>query len=90
MKKILAVILTTAAIFFSACSGGDAEIDLAAAGRVNATYTVTFDANGGSGTMNAQEFKTGVSERLSANTFTRSLTILPPRKSGIFRLKTAV
>ncbi|MBO7572156.1 MAG: InlB B-repeat-containing protein [Bacteroidales bacterium] len=35
------------------------------------TFTVTFDANGGSGTMNAQAFGSGVEQALSANTFTK-------------------
>ena len=35
-------------------------------------YTLTFDANGGSGTMSAQTFEEGVSQALAANTFTRS------------------
>jgi hypothetical protein len=34
------------------------------------TYTVTFDANGGTGTMNPQTFTHGVSQALNANTFT--------------------
>jgi len=35
-------------------------------------YTVTFDANGGEGTMSAQTFEAGVSQAITANTFTRS------------------
>lgn len=35
------------------------------------TYTVTFDANGGSGTMSEQTFYYGVTQNLSANTFER-------------------
>ncbi len=35
-------------------------------------YTLTFNANGGSGTMAAQTFEEGVSQALAANTFTRS------------------
>ena len=35
------------------------------------TFTVTFDANGGSGTMNAQAFGSGVEQALAANTFTK-------------------
>ena len=34
-------------------------------------YTLTFNANGGSGTMSAQTFEEGVSQALAANTFTR-------------------
>ena len=33
------------------------------------TYTVTFDANGGSGTMEKQEFVLGKSQQLNSNTF---------------------
>ena len=36
------------------------------------TYTVKFDANGGSGTMADQEFTYGVSNTLTANAFTRT------------------
>ena len=39
-------------------------------GVVN-TYTVTFNANGGSGSMTAQAFTPGVAQGLSANAFTR-------------------
>ncbi|MBO7183837.1 MAG: InlB B-repeat-containing protein, partial [Bacteroidales bacterium] len=35
-------------------------------------YTLTFNANGGSGTMSAQTFEEGVSQALAANAFTRS------------------
>ena len=35
------------------------------------TYTVAFDANGGSGTMSEQTFYYGVTQNLSANTFER-------------------
>ncbi len=36
------------------------------------TYTVTFDANGGSGTMLPQTFREGMAQTLRANTFTRT------------------
>lgn len=36
------------------------------------TYTVTFDANGGEGTMTTQTFQAGVPEALNKNTFTRT------------------
>ena len=36
------------------------------------TYTVTFDANGGEGTMTTQTFQAGVPEALNENTFTRT------------------
>ena len=35
-------------------------------------YTITFNANGGSGTMAAQTFEAGVSQAIAANAFTRS------------------
>ena len=35
------------------------------------TYTVVFNANGGSGTMDAQDFTVGTAQNLTANTFTR-------------------
>ena len=35
-------------------------------------YTVTFNANGGTGTMAAQTFDAGVSQAIAANAFTRS------------------
>ena len=38
----------------------------------NAAYTVTFDANGGNGTMQSQPFEQGKSQQLTANSFTRS------------------
>ena len=44
-------------------------VSLFAAWKLN-TYTVTFDENGGSGTMSAQTFTHGVSQELSANAFT--------------------
>lgn len=37
-----------------------------------AGYTVTFESNGGKGTMPPQEFTPGVAQNLSQNTFTRS------------------
>ena len=36
------------------------------------TYTVTFDANGGEGTMEPQTFASGVDQQLSPNAFTRN------------------
>jgi hypothetical protein len=36
------------------------------------TYTVTFNSNGGVGTMNSQTFTHGVAQALSANTFTNT------------------
>ena len=39
---------------------------------VKETYTVTFNANGGTGTMNNQTFVSGVSQKLSVNQFTKA------------------
>ena len=36
------------------------------------TFTLTFNANGGTGTMAAQTFEAGVSQAIAANAFTRS------------------
>ena len=36
------------------------------------TYTISFDANGGTGSMDDQEFTYGVSQTLTSNTFTNS------------------
>ena len=38
----------------------------------NAAYTVTFEANGGNGTMQSQPFEHGKSQELTSNSFTRS------------------
>ena len=40
--------------------------------RNAATYTVTFNANGGAGTMSAQTFTAGTAQNLTANAFTRT------------------
>ncbi len=39
---------------------------------VSTKYTVTFNANGGTGTMDDQEFEENVAENLDANAFTRA------------------
>lgn len=41
---------------------------------VNASYIVKFDPNGGTGKMEDQAFKGGVSQKLSANSFTKAGT----------------
>jgi uncharacterized repeat protein (TIGR02543 family)/LPXTG-motif cell wall-anchored protein len=41
-------------------------------GSDSATYTVTFDANGGSGAMSPQTFTDGVAQELTTNAFTRT------------------
>lgn len=48
---------------------GKQDIDLEA--RFSFNYTISFNANGGSGTMSDQSFQFGVSKNLSKNTFTR-------------------
>ena len=40
-------------------------------GSLNTQYTVTFNANGGTGTMDSQTFISGVEQELSANAFER-------------------
>ena len=40
-------------------------------GSLNTLYTVTFNANGGTGTMDSQTFISGVEQELSANAFER-------------------
>ncbi len=51
----------------SAASAASAAVTPAAV----TTYTVTFDANGGTNTMAPQAFTEGVAQTLTANTFTR-------------------
>ena len=51
-------ILSVAMLFVSGC-------------HKDKTYVVTFDANGGTGTMKEQKFDEGVEQALSANSFTR-------------------
>ena len=53
--------------------------NLATSGNVNLyaqwtaiTYTVKFNANGGTGTMSPQSFTYGISQNLTANTFTKT------------------
>ena len=50
-------------------TNSSSTVSLFAAWKLN-TYTVTFDENGGSGTMADQTFTHGVSQELSANAFT--------------------
>ena len=69
MKKVLTVILAVAAVFFSACSAGDGVIDFAAAGKAGTTFRVSYNANGGSGAMSAQEIRIGVPDYLRDCTF---------------------
>lgn len=50
---------------------GDSNATLTALWTAN-TYTVTFDANGGDGTMAAQTFTYATTQKLSKNTFTKT------------------
>ncbi len=54
-------------------SGGISKVDVVGGVEVvTATYSVTFDANGGIGSMSAQTFDSGSTANLSINTYTRS------------------
>jgi uncharacterized repeat protein (TIGR02543 family) len=50
---------------------GSSPVSIDAVWAGNA-YTVTFDANGGSGTMSSESFVYGTAKELTANSFTRS------------------
>ncbi len=52
--------------------GGDTILYAVWSAAAPATYTVTFDANGGSGAMSPQVFTEGVGQALTANAFTRT------------------
>jgi len=52
---------------------GDGDVTLYAQWEALPTWTITFDSNGGSGTMSAQDIIQGQKEALDSNTFTRSL-----------------
>ena len=63
---ILACILAVSlALLFTSCSEGSSG----GSDDEKATYTITFDANGGSGTMNPQIFTYGEPQKLSPNEF---------------------
>ena len=48
------------------------KISITYSSAPSCTYTVTFDRNGGTGSMSAQEFNCGESKALTANTFTKT------------------
>ena len=63
---VLACILTLSlALSFTSCSDGSSSSD-----DEKPTYTITFDANGGTGSMNPQIFTYGEPQKLSPNKFT--------------------
>ena len=70
MKKVLTVILAVASVFFSACSADDGVIDFAAARKASTTFKVSYNANGGSGSMKKQDFRIGAPEEINDCTFT--------------------
>ena len=74
---IVACILALSIVFaFTSCSDGSSSGSDDDSGQVTnpatpkVTYTVTFDANGGSGAMNPQIFTYGEPQNLSPNEFT--------------------
>lgn len=69
-RAIVACILALSIVFaFTSCSDDDSgQVTNPATPKV--TYTVTFDANGGSGAMNPQIFTYGEPQNLSPNEFT--------------------
>ena len=58
MKKLCIIMALVAMVFAAGC-------------KKNETYTVVFNANGGTGTMAEQVFTEGQQQALSANTYTR-------------------
>ena len=58
--------------FFSDITGYHVDLDGVEAALVANTYTVVFDANGGTGTMPSQTFTYNTAQNLTANTFTRT------------------
>ena len=76
-RAIVACILALSIVFaFTSCSDGSSSGSDDDSGQVTnpatpkVTYTVTFDANGGSGAMNPQIFTYGEPQNLSPNEFT--------------------
>ena len=57
--------------FLSAEAGGEVILYAQWAQTSAISYTVRFDANGGTGSMDGQQFTYGVAQNLSANGFTR-------------------
>ena len=58
--------------FFSDITGYHVGLDDSEVALVANTYTVVFDANGGTGTMPPQTFTYNTAQNLTANTFTRT------------------
>ena len=57
---------------YTVTQGSTGDISVTALWRSRETYTVTFNRNRGSGTMESQTFESGVPQALKANTFTRN------------------
>ena len=55
----------------ASCTMGSSDVNLYAVWTAN-THTITFNANGGSGTMSPQSIAEGESANLNANTFTKT------------------
>jgi uncharacterized repeat protein (TIGR02543 family) len=51
---------------------GSSDIDLYALWTQNPSFTVTFNSNGGTGTMSAQSIVQGITAALTANSFTKT------------------
>ena len=51
---------------------GVGNITLYAVWTINPSYTISFDANGGTGTISSQNIVSGATSNLTANSFTRS------------------
>ena len=80
MKKAFTIILTALLVLsvFISCSQDDLVDDL-----FNSKVLVTFDANGGSGSMAVQEVKGKTATALTANAFTKEVTLnSKKRKNG--------
>ena len=71
MKKIAKIALMLLAVVAIAIGCKKDPDDPNGGGGGLGKYTVTFDANGGTGTMQSQVFKAGKKQALNANTFTR-------------------
>ena len=63
MKKLSVLLLALGLVLLMGCEQPTVD-------STPATYTVTYDANGGSGTMSAQTFTAGTAQNLNANAFT--------------------
>jgi len=56
---------------YTVTKGSKKDIEVTAQWRANQTYSITFNANRGTGTMNNQVFNSGEPQAISKNTFTR-------------------